>query len=382
MKKVETLTMQIHDHLKRGIENGEYSSRQRLPTERELSEQFFVSRITSKRALNLLSQEGLIVRIPGKGSFVKTGEAAPPLSTGGSQPLIALVMGGFTSSFGLDVLNGAMDTAHAMGAHLIVSATYNDQEREAQILRDLMHGGVSGVILQPVHADLYSKTILDAVYSGYPLIMLDRMMQGIGAPFVGVDNRLLSYEAVSRLLECGHEHIALLSVGDEQSSTIRERMDGFTDAFIDHKKPVNKDLWRVRLQGDLPQDTHADQLWAYEQYVALIARHLSAHPQITAVFGTEYCVAKAAWAAARRLGRRVPEDLSLVSFDMDSGYIGSHNMSHVRQPQREMGQRAVELLLGSIRSHETQPLRTLLAGEWVDGGSIAPPPSSPARQTP
>ncbi len=123
MKKDETLTMQIHDHLKRGIENGEYASRQRLPTERELSEQFFVSRITSKRALNLLSQEGLIVRIPGKGSFVKAGEAAPPLSAGESHPLIALVMGGFTSSFGLDVLNGAMDTAHAMGARLIVNAT-------------------------------------------------------------------------------------------------------------------------------------------------------------------------------------------------------------------------------------------------------------------
>ena len=45
-----------------------------------------------------------------------------------------------------------------------------------------------------------------------------------------------------------------------------------------------------------------------------------------------------------------------------------------------MGQRAAEILIRSIRTHEAQPLRTLLAGEWVDGGSIAPPPIEAAHR--
>lgn len=376
MKSGETLTDQIYDYVKKNIADGIYADGQ-LPTEAELAQQFYVSRITTKSAMKRLADEGLIVRIRGKGSFVAD-HAALPLSEAREsarpsvEPPIALVMGGYTSSFGLDVLNGAIQEAQRQHRHLIVCSTNNDQRQETEIIASLIASGTQGLIIQPVHGETYSKQLIQAIYAGYPVVMLDRRMQGIDAPFVGVDNRELSRCAVSKLIDSGHRQIALLALPDERSSTIHERMDGFMDACVDHHIAVNKDLWLVNMNAAFDQPPELlNPTETYENYVHLIEEHLRRHPDITAIFGTEYRVSKAAWEALRRMGRRIPQEVSLVSFDMDSSYVGSHTMSYVRQPQHDMGQKAVELLLRAVRHEQCPEPTCLLAGEWVDGGTIA-----------
>ena len=52
------------------FEKGIYSPGSKLPSEKELMEQYNVSRITSKKALEMLADRNIIVRMPGKGSFV------------------------------------------------------------------------------------------------------------------------------------------------------------------------------------------------------------------------------------------------------------------------------------------------------------------------
>lgn len=61
---------QIIDFIKSSIENGTLSTGSRLMTEKELSKMFHVSRQTANKALQLLSNEGVIERTPGRGSFV------------------------------------------------------------------------------------------------------------------------------------------------------------------------------------------------------------------------------------------------------------------------------------------------------------------------
>lgn len=64
------LYAQISTHLRDAIEDGTYKAGDRLPSERELAEQFQVSTITVKRAVLDLVQEGLVYRKRGKGTFV------------------------------------------------------------------------------------------------------------------------------------------------------------------------------------------------------------------------------------------------------------------------------------------------------------------------
>jgi len=64
------LYYQIEAFLRRRIEAGEFAPGEQLPTEDELMEYFGVSRVTVRRALADLSDQGLLVRRAGKGTFV------------------------------------------------------------------------------------------------------------------------------------------------------------------------------------------------------------------------------------------------------------------------------------------------------------------------
>src|SRR5665213_819029 len=64
------LYMQITDMLRTRILDGTYQPNQQMLSESEMMESFGVSRITVRQALSNLQSEGLIFRIPGKGTFV------------------------------------------------------------------------------------------------------------------------------------------------------------------------------------------------------------------------------------------------------------------------------------------------------------------------
>lgn len=69
------LYRQLANIIKEGIEIGEYKPDSQIPTESVLSQKYNISRITVRKALEELTDEGLLVRKQGKGTFVHTGES-------------------------------------------------------------------------------------------------------------------------------------------------------------------------------------------------------------------------------------------------------------------------------------------------------------------
>ena len=80
--KAEPLYTQLENLLKEKLETGDWQKGDKLPTEMELSEKFKVSRITVRKALSSLVQQGLIVKRSGKGTFVSGEKIKRPLSVG------------------------------------------------------------------------------------------------------------------------------------------------------------------------------------------------------------------------------------------------------------------------------------------------------------
>ena len=354
---------------------GSYNGGKRLPTEKELAKMFFVSRITSKRAMDQLAHEDIIIRIPGKGSFLK---ADSPLTkmrrvTVRDKKSIALVMGGYSSSFGLDVLNGAIETSQSLGLHLIVKATNGTQQNETDIIKSLLASNVAGIMIQPVQYELYSPMILQLALDGFPMVMLDRRLQGIDVPFVGVDNAALSETATEKIIDQGHTNISLMAMVDKFSSTISDRIQGFTNVCVNHTIPVGKKLWLTNIKEEI--NTQGSKLTGQEEYnamLALLKKHLVKHPEITAIFGTEYKVSKAARDAVRSLKMRVPQDISIVSFDNDSSYFGPHILSHIKQPQTQMGTEACNCLNNLLCGKPPTETICLLPGKWNSGATLGP----------
>ncbi len=60
----------IKDHIIRRIDNRRWKAGDRVPSENELASEFEVSRMTARRALQELGEEGILVRTQGLGSFV------------------------------------------------------------------------------------------------------------------------------------------------------------------------------------------------------------------------------------------------------------------------------------------------------------------------
>lgn len=375
MHKGIALYQKIYWALKEDIASGLYADGKRLPTEKELSAQFFVSRITAQKALSLLEKEGLILRIPGKGTFLKEdSQVLAAFERPHHRRTCAFLMGGYSVSFGLELLNSVLNRAEELNIHMIYKLTNNDQQLEAQMLRNLVEDKVEGIIIQPAQGELYSEALQEAVNKGVPVVMIDRVLRDINAPCVVIDNRMLSRIATEKLLAAGHRNIALVTMTNDTVYTMRERMIGFEEAFANRRLKVPKRLWATDISGTMEQTGLTDEYpRIYDIHVEKLAQHLKAHPEITAIFSAEFLAAQASWEAVLRIGKRVPEDISIVCFDKGFGFMQSRSMGYIRQPQNQMGQLSVDLLLRMINGEQLECQEWLLDGEWVEGGSIVRP---------
>ena len=106
----EPLYLKIYQSLKQDIENGVYKPGDQVPTEGGLADLFHVSKITSKRALNMLAEEGLLSRQKGRGTFVSHKTSTPAVSnfakassfSGDFLPRIGLIYPEMNGHFGLE----------------------------------------------------------------------------------------------------------------------------------------------------------------------------------------------------------------------------------------------------------------------------------------
>ena len=111
---------------------------------------------------------------------------------------------------------------------------------------------------------------------------------------------------------------------------------------------------------------------------ASAARFLLTHePRPTALLVMSDQLAFGALDAARDLGLRVPQDLSIVGFDdVPMAEWIQPQLTTVHQPHVEKGWRAADLLLKSLRSDEThEPVQIILPTELVVRATTAPPDS-------
>ena len=188
-----------------------------------------------------------------------------------------------------------------------------------------------------------TQTQKDALNNrGIPFVGLNHVMNPDGWVCIGTNNEQGGYYATSYLIQLGHRHIAYL--GDNLSIhdgfvTSKERYAGYLQALHDADIPQNPDYYRI---GELSFDA------AKELATDLLT--LATRP--TAIFAMSDVQALGCLSAARELGLRVPEDLSIIGYDdlEMSEHIG---LTTVRQHLEPGGEMAMNYLMQLV--HRTQP---------------------------
>lgn len=362
----ETHYARIYADLLENIQNEKLKMGDQLPTEMELSQAYGVSRITSKKALDLLAQEGRIVRIAGKGSFVSNTVAASaenrPLV-----PAVGVVMSSFSSSFGIGFFNGVQETCKEMNALAIISNPYTSQKEESAEISRLINQGVCGLILMPLHGLSYSSIILDNLLNNFPMVMADRYLPGLSVPYIGNDNEKSAQEAIEYLFRKGHRHVAFFS-SMSTTSALRERISGYINAYAHSEFGLDRNLMITDLKCTMPGMSTQEII---DEDLNRIRQFFSDQPQATAALAADYGTVRLLHTALRQLGKRVPEDISLFCFDQPEELFSEYHYTHIQQDQHQLGRQATKVLFDLIQKRplsQTQYLigYTLVEGETVD----------------
>lgn len=170
-----------------------------------------------------------------------------------------------------------------------------------------------------------------------PVTLLSCRAEGVSQ--VDVDNQAGALQAMTHLMELGHERIGHLR-GPQDDQDAEERWAGYQEALRQR---------HLEFKPSWVAEADFSQARAYEATQQL----LRSHPRPTALFAANDMMALGAIAAAQDLGLSVPEDLAVVGFDdvdQPSELFKASPLTTVRQPVSEMAREAVELLLLMIES--------------------------------
>jgi LacI family transcriptional regulator len=239
------------------------------------------------------------------------------------------------------------------GVRLIVHAYETEaQELGEDVLTFFRQMGFDGAILTPPIADhLPVLDELDRADTPYvrisPGVELDR-----GA-WVAIDNEAAARAMTRRLIDLGHQRIGFV-IGHKSFRVSEQRLGGYMDALRECGIP---------LDGSLLQQGWFDLQSGQDAAEALLDMRRSP----TAIFASSDDMAAGVLRVAHQRGIRVPADLSIAGFDdTDLARLVWPGLTTVRQPIREMAERAADLLFSGEDAHLLLPI------ELVERGSTGP----------
>ena len=212
---------------------------------------------------------------------------------------------------------------------------------------------------------------------------IDEPDLGEATSFVGIDDVAGAALAAGHLVELGHRRLGILlgrlasdirtgpvDTARESESSIRvarRRIAGYRSAFED----AGLDATTLVLWEAGGNDPDSGRRAATEL--------LRTHPDLTGLLCFSDQLAIGASQAATLLGRRVPDDLSLVGFDdVPRASTWEPPLTTIRQPLLDKGRVAADLLLELIQQRPARHIE--LPIELVVRASTAPPPPGGQRR--
>lgn len=263
-----------------------------------------------------------------------------------------------TTPFAGNVIKGAQSAAWAKGRILLVVNTEGSPELEASAIERLLQHQVEGII----YAAMYHHSVrCPESLRQVPTVLVDCYCEDRSLPSV-VPNEVQGGMAAARaLLECGHRHIGFINDSNPVPAHYG-RLEGYQWALQAHG---------VAFDPDLVIDQANSAEGGYQAASELLQRN----DRPTAIFCFSDRMAMGVYEAARELGLRVPQDVSIVGFDNQELICTALRppLSTVALPHYEMGQWAITHLQRRIEGEDDEPVQHAIDCSLVERESIAAP---------
>ena len=225
---------QLAEILRRQFREGRYARGSILESERTIGQQYGVSRFTVRAAIQMLADEGLIKRQPGRGAVVTrraTLDETPGSSRSDVQRSVVFVR--YSASPLLSTMvAGARRYCSQDNAELIVVDAAGSHETVIRYLEATLPAIAKRVILWPFDSAGYCRAIEKLQSMGIEVVCLEHTIAGAAVSSVEPDAFTGSYKATSQLLEHWPGPVFYIGLPNPSSATIREQ--GWRAAMADH----------------------------------------------------------------------------------------------------------------------------------------------------
>lgn len=272
----------------------------------------------------------------------------------GKTDTIGLLIPSIDDTFFSSITSVIIREARKHGYKVVSAETQEDERNELEGLSTLMASNVDGIIAIP--SGEKSSVYEDVKRRGIPTVMLDRYYEDIhDIDVVSTDNYQAARMAVDHLVSMGHRRIGCVQ-GNSDTVTSKVRARGYRDAMKSHGLEASIMLKGSEFSIESSYDSTRDML--------------SDSCPPTAILALSNKILLGAIRSIQEKGLRVPEDISILSFDDNSLFnFLSPKITCIAQPVHEMGLKAVETLIAKIKG-ETETSRMFLSPSLVIRESV------------
>lgn len=256
--------------------------------------------------------------------------------------IISVIISNISDPFFSPIVRGIEDVANQFNHTVMIGNSDENFLKAKEYLYFSKQHCVDGIIISPTSQfnQLY-ESLQDL---NMPLVLVNRRFDGLNVDVVETDNQRGAYLAVNHLISQNHHHIGIV-VGPLNVSTYHDRLNGYYQALKENGLKINNNFIKV---GGYHDES------AYKATLELL--NLTNPP--TAVFVGSGRLSRGAFRAIKKLGLKLPKDLSFITYDeTEWGSLVDPPLTCVAQQTYKMGQKAAQLLFERI-NHRKQFLKS------------------------
>ncbi|HAA25996.1 MAG TPA: GntR family transcriptional regulator [Ruminiclostridium sp.] len=319
------------EYLKKTIIDSELKSGDKIPSENALSAKFNISRHTVRKALGELVNEGWLITIQGKGTFVRDTKT----NNGNGRRIIGIMTTYLSDYIFPSIIRGIDQVLAGNGYNIVLCCTNNRFDTERICLNNLLNQNINGLIVETTKSALPNPN-LDLYHMfrerNIPVLFMHGSYKGFDAASVYEDDVEAGYIAAKHLIELNHTKIGcIFKIDDKQGHA---RFEGFVKAHRENNLMVNdkNTIWfdTADLAYKIKENGPVEELIN----------------ECTAIVCYNDQIALKMIDIVRAKNIPVPDRLSLVSFDdSDLATASEIKMTTVAHPKEKLGIEAANIML-------------------------------------
>ena len=331
-----------------------------LPSESQLVHAFSVSRITAKRTLNDLEDEGLIVRVKGKGSYISPRITRKEAMALLNQPeknkskittknVLSVIVPDITSRYYINIVNGILACTEEHDWLVQIANVNVQREKEIEAIRK-MRLFSDGMIIFPIDYKNYEKDMIRLSFRNYPFAFIDNNLFNTNIPCVLSDNADAMYKATEYLIGRGKRNIAYLTLPETNDLSLEERLQGYLQALEQNGMEIREELIAKHW-------THID-IFVNGAIKTFLQEHPEVDGIITSICGIGIITAKILIDAGNT---KLLDNLIIFDDEFDKLVdLLSFRPKFIRQNAEKIGYTAAEIVINQHDAPENRIQQTIL----------------------